>query len=291
LSLRQDTSYRLGVALTDVAPEIGPGAVRLRRYLMCPPVHFGVVYRINPWMDLGRPVVPARAARQWRRIEDAYLSRGHSVVTVEPVEGLPDMVFSANAGLVIDDRVLVARFRHAERAGEERAYAAWFRGLGFASVAQASHVNEGEGDYLPVGDVILGGSGFRTEPLSHSEVAEYFDRQVVPLELVDPRFYHLDTALTVIDDETIAYWPGAFSTASRGVLRERFPDAVVASEPDAVAFGLNACSDGVDVVMPAGAHRLEAQLRERGLSPVAIDTSELQKAGGGVKCCTLELRR
>lgn len=264
-------------------------AVGDRRYLMCRPEHFDVVYRINPWMDVARHTDQGRAMQQWRRIEDAYLSADHSVVVVDPASGLPDMVFVANAGLVIDGRVLLARFRHVERRGEERAFRRWFRRLGFTEVVQASCVNEGEGDYLPVGSLILGGSGFRTDSRSHDEVAEFFGRPVIPLELVDERFYHLDTALAVLDQSQVAYWPGAFSAESQGVLRTLFPDAVIATEADAVAFGLNACSDGSTVVMAQGATGLAAALRERGFQTVLLDTSELQKAGGSVKCCTLEL--
>jgi len=271
-------------ALSDARARGGP-----RRYLMCPPVHFGVEYRINPWMDPTRPVDRARAMRQWRRIEQAYLAAGHSVVTVGPVGGLPDMVFAANAGLVSGDRVLLSRFRHPERAGEQAVYEAWFRELGFGEVVPASVVNEGEGDYLRVGPIVLGGSGFRTDRRSHDEVAEFLGRPVVALDLVDERFYHLDTALAVLADDVVAYWPGAFSRRSRGVLGDLFPDAVVAAEEDAVAFGLNACSDGATVVMPASAAGLAARYRDRGFRPVPVDTSELQKAGGSVKCCSLEL--
>lgn len=260
-----------------------------RRYVMCRPEHFDVVYRINPWMDVARSTDQTRAMEQWRRIEDAYLCADHAVIVVDPAPGLPDMVFIANAGLVIGGRALLARFRHHQRTGEEAAYLHWFGRLGLDEVVQASHVNEGEGDYLPVGDLILGGSGFRTDPCSHDEVADFFGRPVVPLELVDERFYHLDTALAVLGDGLIAYWPGAFSPASQGMLRELFPDAVIAGEDDAVAFGLNACSDGTTVVMAAGARRLAAAVHDRGFEPVLLDTSELQKAGGSVKCCTLEL--
>jgi N-dimethylarginine dimethylaminohydrolase len=260
-----------------------------RRYLMCPPTHFEVAYRINPWMHQGGPVDAVLAARQWRQIADAYLTGEHVVVTMEAVGGLPDMVFTANAGLVIGGRVLVSRFRHRQRRGEEAAFAACFRRLGFTEVCQASHVNEGEGDYLCAGGVILGGSGFRTDRRSHDEVAEYFGRPVVGLELVDERFYHLDTALAVLADDVVAYWPGAFSSESIGLLRDLFPDAVLASEADAAQFGLNACSDGANVVM-ARAPELESRLHDRGFTTVAVDTSELRKSGGSVKCCTLELR-
>jgi N-dimethylarginine dimethylaminohydrolase len=259
------------------------------RVLMCPPAHFGVRYCINPWMDPSRPVDRARAMTQWRAIEAAYLAAGHTVVTVDPVPGLPDMVFAANAGLVRDERVLLTRFRHPERAGEEAAYAAAFRAVGFTEVTPASFVNEGEGDYLRAGAVVLGGSGFRTDPRSHAEVAEFLGAPVVALELVDDRFYHLDTALAVLGDELVAYWPGAFSRRSVGVLEDIFPDAVIASEADAVAFGLNAWSDGVMVVVSSGAVGLIDTLRSRGFATVPVDTSELQKAGGSVKCCTLEL--
>jgi N-dimethylarginine dimethylaminohydrolase len=256
---------------------------------MCQPTYFGVEYRINPWMDPSRPVDGARAVAEWRTIEAAYRDAGQTVVTVDPVPGLPDMVFAANAGLVSADRVLLTRFRYPERSGEEAAYAAALRAVGFSDVTQASFVNEGEGDYLRAGGVVLGGSGFRSDPRSHDEVAAFLDAPVVALELVDERFYHLDTALAVLGDDLVAYWPGAFSRRSVGVLEDMFPDAVIASEADAVAFGLNAWSDGRTVVLADGALGLVAALRDRGLETVTVDTSELQKAGGSVKCCTLEL--
>lgn len=259
-----------------------------RRVLMCPPTYFGVEYRINPWMDPTRPVDRRRAVRQWRRIADLYRAAGHAVLTVDAAAGLPDMVFSANAGIVSGDRVLRTRFRHAERAGEEAAYDAAFHALGFREVVAASYVNEGEGDYLRA-RVVLGGSGFRTDPRSHDEVADFLGVPVVSLELVDERFYHLDTALAVLTDDLVAYWPGAFSRRSVGVIEDLFPDAIVATEADAVAFGLNAWSDGRTVVVADGAHALIAALRDRGFQPVPVDTSELQRAGGSVKCCTLEL--
>ena len=278
------------MALTD--RPAGPGRrARSRRYLMCPPTYFDVSYQINPWMDPdGARPDRGRAREQWQTIVDTYRRAGHHVEIVEPAAGLPDLVFTANAGLVIDGRVLVARFRYAERAAEPAVAAGWFRDLGFDDVAVAERINEGEGDLLPVGGVVLAACGFRTESAAHAEVAEYFDCDVVTLELVDDHLYHLDTALAVLSDREIAYWPDAFSTASCALLEDLFPDPVVASQPDAMAFGLNMCSDGRNVVMPHGADGVRDQLIERGFSVVALDTAELQKAGGAVKCCTLELR-
>lgn len=186
------------------------------------------------------------------------------------------------------DRVIVARFRDAERAPEADAYLDWFGARGF-DVRQAAWTNEGEGDFLRAGDWLLAGSGFRTDRRSHVETEEFFGRPVIGLTLVDGCYYHLDTALAVLDERTIMYYPGAFSEGSRRILQELFPDAVTASPEDAAAFGLNAVSDGHHVVLPAGATRLVAQLRERGFDPVGLDVSELLRAGGGVKCCTLEL--
>jgi N-dimethylarginine dimethylaminohydrolase len=198
------------------------------------------------------------------------------------------MVYTANGATVVDGVVLGARFRHPERAAEAALHRAWFAAAGLPVVA-AQFVNEGEGDLLVAGDVVLAGTGFRTDPRAHAEAAAVLGREVVPLELVDPRYYHLDTAVAVLDDTTIAWLPAAFSPASQEVLRARFPDAVVADPADAAVLGLNAVGDGRHVVLPAQATGLAAAL-ERGFVPVPVDVSELRKGGGGPKCCTLEVR-
>ena len=89
---------------------------------------------------------------------------------------------------------------------------------------------------------------------------------MIGLTLVDPRYYHLDTALAVLDDETIMYYPEAFTADSREVLEELYPDAILASDGDAEAFGLNAVSDGSHVIAAAGRHRSDGPLRDRGSS-------------------------
>jgi N-dimethylarginine dimethylaminohydrolase len=200
------------------------------------------------------------------------------------------MVYAANGATVVDGVVLGARFRHPQRSAEAAAHMAWFRAAGFARVVEPEFVNEGEGDLLVVGDTILAGTGFRTDPRAHPEAGRVLGRPVISLELVDPRFYHLDTAIAVLDEDTIAWLPEAFSPASRAVLHERFPDAVVAGIDDAAVLGLNAVSDGRHVVLPAQARKLAPALAERGFTPVPVDMSELLKGGGGPKCCTLEVR-
>ncbi|MGH3978263.1 MAG: dimethylargininase [Pseudonocardiaceae bacterium] len=257
---------------------------------MCPPTFFDVTYSINPWMDPNKPIDVALAMAQWERLHDLYLEFGHEVEFIEPVEGLPDMVFSANGATVVDGLVLLAKFRHDERAGEAAAYREWFGAQGYRKVQEPEFINEGEGDYLVAGRRILAGTGFRTDRHSHDEAQELFGRPVISLKLVDPRFYHLDTALAVLDDDEIMYYPAAFSPGSQAVLRGLYPEAIVATDLDSEVFGVNAVSDGRHVVLPQAATHLIGALRERGFEPVGVDVSELLKAGGAVKCCTLELR-
>ncbi|MBW5483547.1 dimethylargininase [Streptomyces bambusae] len=261
-----------------------------RRYLMCPPVHFKVTYSINPWMDPTKPVDLPLALAQWEDLRDRYRSLGHTVEELAPDPALPDMVYAANGATVIDDRVLIARFAYAERAAEAEAHADWFAAHGFPEIHRASHINEGEGDFAVTATYVLAGRGFRSSPLSHDEAQEFFGRPVIGLDLVDPRYYHLDTALCVLDGDEVMYYPPAFSPGSRAVLRRLFPDALLATDEDAAALGLNAVSDGRHVLLPQAAVGLFTPLRERGFEPIGVDLGELLKGGGSVKCVTQELR-
>ncbi|SEB46404.1 N-Dimethylarginine dimethylaminohydrolase [Paramicrobacterium humi] len=267
-----------------------------RSYLMCRPEYFTVSYRINPWMEPAKPTDTARAIAQWETLYETYIGLGHSIELIEPLPGLPDMVYTANGGFIIDGVAYGPSFRYPERQPEAPAFMRWFADNGF-QVAEPVSVNEGEGDFLLVGDTILAGTGFRSTPDSHREIAEIFGREVVSLTLTNANFYHLDTAISVLDpltgdaDANIAYLPGAFDEASRAILDERYPNAIHVSEEDSRILGLNSISDGYNVVIAKRATGFEAQLRERGYNPIGVDLSELLLGGGGVKCCTLELRR
>ncbi|MGJ9421956.1 dimethylargininase [Aeromicrobium sp. CF3.5] len=269
---------------------------RTRHYVMCAPDHFAVEYSINPWMNPDVPVDTTLARQQWDDLRATYQRLGHRVDVIDPAPGQPDMVFAANGGLVVGDRAYGARFTYPERAAEAGVFATWLRTQGLI-VTDPSHTNEGEGDFLALGSMILAGTGFRTSIAAHIEAAAALDRPVVSLELVDPRFYHLDTALAVLDDgngdaaSNVAYYPGAFSPHSRRALRDLFPEAIIATEADAAVLGLNAVSDGQHVVLPSQAHQLAEQLDQRGYLPVPIDLSEFLKSGGSVKCCTMERHR
>ncbi len=262
--------------------------MQTRRYLMCRPTYFAVDYRINPWMDPRVPVDAELAIRQWTTLRDTYRDLGHTVDEIDPIPGLPDMVFAANGATVIDGIVYGAQFRYPQRAAEAPAYLDWFVRNGFTT-HEAKEINEGEGDFLLTDQYLLAGTGFRTDHAAHAEAQEVLGRPVVTLQLVDPHYYHLDTALIALGS-TVAYLPQAFSPGSQRVLSRLFPDAIKADPVDGTVLGLNAVWDGQHVVLPVQAERLTAQLRERGYVPVPVDVSELRLAGGGPKCCTLELR-
>src|SRR3954451_22307591 len=266
---------------------------RDRAYLMCPPAHFAVAYAINPWMDTTVPVDAALALKQWQLLRDTLTDLGHAVHVLPPVAGLPDMVFAANGAFSVDGSVYGARFKHPERVGEAAGHAAFYSDRSWRFTSPA-HVNEGEGDFAYVpgayGGLILAGHGFRTDPAAHAEAQEVLGRPVLSLKLVDPAFYHLDTALAALDDRHVTYYPGAFSAASQRVLHQLFPDAVIADREDAEAFGLNLVSDGRHVVLNTEAAAMADKVRAAGYVPVPVELSELKRGGGSVKCAVAELR-
>ena len=266
---------------------------------MCPPEHFAVEYAINPWMEPGAPVDVELAVKQWTRLRETLQGLGHTVHVLPAQPALPDMVYAANGAFSVEGVVYGARFRYPQRSAEADRHRAFYEafhdaGGGWRFVAPTA-VNEGEGDfaYLPGlhGGLVLAGYGFRTEPGAHLEAQEVLERPVLSLQLVDPRFYHLDVALAALDDRTITYFPDAFAPGSQRILRAVFPDAVIADEADALAFGLNLISDGRHAVLNSEATGLSAKLRSAGYEPVPVELGELKKGGGSVRCCIAELRR
>jgi N-dimethylarginine dimethylaminohydrolase len=263
-----------------------------RRYVLARPTYFDVVYAINPWMHPGVPVDHHRALAQWQALHDAYVALGHEVHVVEAVPGQPDMVFAANGGVAVAGQAISSRYRFSQRTGEERPFHNALAGLGLA-VHRPEYVLEGEGDVLVAGRHLLVGSGFRSDPRAAADIGRRLaapaGREVVALELVDDRYYHLDVALAVLDEHTAAYLPGAFSADSRGRLASVFEELIECSAADAAVLGLNVVSDGVHVVLEQAATELADSLRRSGFRPIGLDMGEFRKSGGAVKCCTLEL--
>lgn len=258
--------------------------------LMCPPTFFEVSYEINDWMHVGDPVDTGLAKKQWSALYDTYQKLGYDVRLMAAIKGLPDLVFTANGSLVIDGKVMLPRFKYPERQPETAHDEHWFAANGFHDILMPEHDFEGEGDCLFAGNTIFSGYGFRSDFGIHTELEDFFGKQVVSLKLVDPRFYHLDTAFCPLDDKTVMYYPGAFDARSRHAIEMHFPHRIEASEEDAAGFGLNAVSDGYNVVVSAAAGGIHRQLRESGYNPIGLDMTEFRKSGGAVKCCTLELR-
>src|SRR5260370_1830479 len=210
------------------------GAAGTRTSMMCPPRYFAVEYAINPWMNPDEPVNTALAMHQWWQLRETFIRLGHVVHTIDPRPGLPDMVFAANGATVIGGAALGARFRHPQRAAEGPAYLAWLRRSGYTGVLPRS-VNEGEGDIAFTGRAIIAGHRFRNDHSGKSELQGPLDLPVLSVRLVDPRFYHLDTALCVLDADTAAYYPAAFDDDGRAALPAHFPDLIHPQHADADA--------------------------------------------------------
>ncbi|BAL93276.1 putative amidinotransferase [Actinoplanes missouriensis 431] len=267
---------------------------RNRTYLMCPPEHFTVEYAINPWMDTKVAVDAGRALTQWEMLRTTLTGLGHQVHVLDARPGLPDMVYSANGAFSVDGTVYGARFKYPQRAAEAAAHQAFYTSSFAWRYVEPQQVNEGEGDfaYLPgaYGGLVLAGYGFRTDPAAHAEAQEVLGRPVISLKLVDPAFYHLDTALAALDDRHVTYYPDAFSPASQRVLAQLFPDALLADREDAEAFGLNLVSDGRHVILNTEATGMARKVSAAGYLPMPVDLSELKRGGGSVKCAVAELR-
>ncbi|HEX8066739.1 MAG TPA: ornithine--oxo-acid transaminase [Thermoleophilaceae bacterium] len=259
-----------------------------RSYLMCPPEHFDVAYSINPWMDLAVAVDRGRAQAQWDELVAAIEQAGASVETATPRPGLPDMVFTANAGLVIGDVFVSASMRHAERRGERSHFEAWFAARG-RRVEALEAVQEGAGDALPLGGALVAGFRTRSTAAAYAELSRRTGARTVAVELADPRFYHLDLAFCPLGEGRAMIVPSAFGEAGRAVLSELVPEPLLLEPEEGEAFCANSVVVGRTVIMPACPPRVRRHLEVWGLEPVVVDVSEFLKAGGGPRCLTLAL--
>jgi arginine dihydrolase len=274
------------------------------RLLMCAPEHFAVSYAINPWMDpqswAQRERTHAQASRrEWRALHRTLLGLGAEIELVRPQPGLPDLVFTANAAVVYERTALLARFRHPERQGEEPHYEAAFRGLQARGVIDAVRhlpdgvVLEGAGDCVfdRVRNLFWLGYGQRSDAAAAPVVEREFGLPVVALELADPRFYHMDTALAPLPGGEAMYVPGAFTEAGRGAIRERVGahNVIALADDDAARLAANAVCLGNTLVMSGCSARLRAELGERGYRVVAAPLPSFLRSGGSAFCLTLRL--
>lgn len=263
---------------------------KTKTVFMCPPTYFDIEYEINPWMHTNDQPAEDTAASQWQKLYRIYTEQlGWDVELIEPIKGLPDMVFATDCCLMIDGKIMLSSFRYPERQPETGHFEQWLRDHGYTRLKKANNFFEGGGDTMKYSDKIIAGYGFRSDREAHDELAEYFGREVISLKIVDPRFYHLDTSLAVLDNKTVAYFPGAIDQASRDLLKAKVPNLIEATEEEAIGFGLNVVSDGHTVVCSDESPSLLGKYRAAGFEVIGTPILEFRKSGGGVKCLTLEL--
>ncbi|MFB2833830.1 TIGR00300 family protein [Floridanema evergladense] len=264
------------------------------RFLMCPPDHYDVDYVINPWMEGNiHKSSRDRAVEQWEKLH--HVLKDHALVDlVNPEKGWPDMVFTANAGLVLGKTVVLSRFYHKERQGEEPYFKKWFEDQGYTVYELPKDLPfEGAGDALldREGRWLWAGYGFRSELDSHPYLAKWLDIEVLSLRLIDERFYHLDTCFCPLAGGYLLYYPPAFDSYSNRLIEMRVaPEKRIAiAEADAVNFACNAVNVDDVVVMNKTSDSLKQRLKECGFQVIETPLTEFLKAGGAAKCLTLRV--
>ena len=261
-----------------------------RRFLMCPPLHFGVLYEINTWMHKQVLVDPDRALTQWEALVATLREAGAEVEIQPPVEGLPDLVFTANAGLVDGNRFIPARFRHPERQAESPYDIAWFREAGSEIVELPELVShEGAGDALPFAGKLISGYRTRSDAAAHAHLSLLIGAPVLAVELVDPRFYHLDLTFCPLDDRRAIVNPLGWDAYGNKVIEALVPEPLVLEDEEALGFVANSVVVGSTIVMPSCSPRIGRQLEAWGFDVAVTPVDEFLKAGGACRCLTLAL--
>lgn len=260
------------------------------RILMCPPDHYGIEYEINPWMKRSLASVRDVAWAQWRKLRDTLTGLGAIVEEMSPQPGLPDLVFTANAGLMYRDRFFSSRFFHEVRARESPFFDAWFRDHGFEVVHwPEGQYHEGAGDALFCGEALFAGYRTRSDVHAHQWVAQQIGVRVLPLELVSQSFYHLDTCFCPLSPTEAIYYPEAFDAYGRRVLETHVGKLLPITKDEADRFGCNAVVVGKTVVHNSRCPLLAEELTKWGYTSIEVELDEFLKAGGSAKCLTLRI--
>jgi N-dimethylarginine dimethylaminohydrolase len=263
---------------------------RTATLLMCPPDYFGIEYEINPWMNIEVNADHDVAKAQWTALYELLHATGISIQLLEPMAGLPDLVFTANAGMVYGNQAIVSRFRHAQRQGETPVFRHWFEEHGFAIVDfDEGHDFEGAGDALFCGDTLYAGYRQRSDAVCHQQIAGLLGVRVIPVELMDERYYHLDTCFCPLAEGEAIWYPPAFDDYGRRAIEATIPKLIEVDQHEAERFACNAVVIGRQVFTNTGCAELHAALRQRGYEPRATPLDEFVKAGGSAKCLTLRL--
>ncbi len=261
----------------------------MKRILMCAPQYYDVVYQINPWMRLGSPVKNQLAQLQWQVLKETLEHCGATIELIPPQSQLPDMVFTANAGLVYNGLFYPSHFRYTERQGERAHFIKWFENTGYKIIDNTvsnQFYFEGAGDALFSGNQLFAGYGFRSQREVYVEINQLGNIHVVPCELIDPYFYHLDTCFCPLNDKQALIWPGAFTEETLQRLSHEI-ELLMVPEADAKRFACNAVVLGNQVIIPSECATTKRLLEKQHFTVHACDMSEYIKAGGACKCLTL----
>lgn len=261
-----------------------------KRYLMCSPDHFDVTYSINPWMDTRTPVDKTLARRQWEQIVGALQEAGATVEVIAQEKGLPDMVFVANAGLAVGDTFIPARMHHKERRGETTYFTHWFEDRGYKIHTLPEGIfQEGIGDALPFAGTLVSGWWTRSSPESCEALGKAAGASVLPIEICNPRFYHIDLSFCPLDSKHAILAPSAWSKDAFHALKSLVPEPLVLTPGETETFCANSIVVDRTIIMPACPVRVRHQLEAWGFEPIVIPVTEFIKAGGGIRCLTLPL--
>ncbi len=254
---------------------------------MCKPLYFDTLdYVINPWMSPGT-INKKKTEQQWSQLVKLYEKLGIIVLTINQQKGNPDMVFAADQGIVFGKKVLLSRFWCKERKEETKYYKKWFEENDFTiSYLPKDVYFEGHGDSYLWNDKILIGTGYRADENTCQAVGNILNHEVIPLEIVDPLFYHLDVGFFPLNNTTAFYYPHAFSEKSRGVLKKLVPNLIEFSKGEAYGFGANSIVTDKYVIHQTGNPTFQKKLKDLGYTSLQVDVGEFMKSGGGIHCLT-----
>jgi N-dimethylarginine dimethylaminohydrolase len=273
------------------------------RLLMCAPDHFEVTYEINQWMQPqtwshNSSELLKVAQQEWRFLNQTFKTLGFDVELVKPQPGLPDMVFTANAAVILNERVLLARFRFQERQPEEKPFAQYFelaKRKGLVKEVNSFPVGifqEGAGDCIwdNQRQIFWAGYGPRSSKEATDYIGDYFGKEVVALEL-SPRFYHLDLSLSPLSNGQVLYYPGAFTGSAQKIIKDRIPanELIAIDKEDAENFVCNLVNVGKQIILSNCSSQLESKLNNLGYSVISTPVRKFGLAGGSVCCLTLKL--
>jgi len=261
------------------------------RLLMCHPDYYGIEYEINPWMHKEEITNHELAIQQWQKLYQTLTNCGAQIDLIKPIRGWPDMVFTANAGLYFQNKIILPHFKHKERQGELPYFRDWFTQEKFAianSIPEKKSFFEGAGDALPAGNKLFAGYGFRSDRSFYEETDFFESSQLIYCELQDPYFYHIDTCFCPLNERLAIWYPQAFTQESQIRMAENI-ELIPVIESEAKHFACNAVVLDQHIILPNDCPQIASLLKKRGFTVHQCDMSEFLKAGGACKCLTLRI--